>query len=81
MSKLIRVSEEAFARINHIAKQTGFSKQHIIDEAIEKLERETILMSANQAYELRRKDPKTCQEDQEEIDLWDSALFDGLEDE
>jgi len=62
-----------------MSKLIGQSKE--ADKAIEKLKRETILMSANQAYELCKKDLKKSQEDQEEIDPWDYALFDGLADE
>lgn len=81
MSKLILISEEACLRLNHIAKRTGSSKQLIIDEAIERLERENILNQVNEAYASQKKDPEKLREFEEEMALWDVTLSDGLDDE
>lgn len=81
MSKLVRVSDEAYSKIDQIAQNTGFSRQDIIDKAIINLEREAIFKKANEAYAAIRNDPKLWQEEQEELALWDSSLGDGLEDE
>jgi predicted transcriptional regulator len=81
MSKLVRVSDEAYSKLNQIAKKTGFSKQDVIDTAINNLERETILKQANDAYSKLKKDRKQWLEYQEEISIWDATLEDGLKDE
>ncbi|HJZ23360.1 MAG TPA: hypothetical protein VJ201_02795 [Candidatus Babeliales bacterium] len=81
MSRLIRVSEEAYLRLNQIAKRTGFSKQLIIDEAIERLERENILRQANEVYANQKNDPEKLREFEEEMAIWDVTLSEGLDDE
>ena len=53
--------------------------QYIIDQAINSLEREAILKQANEIYAFVRNSKEDWQEQQEEIDLWESALEDGLE--
>ena len=81
MSKLVRVSDIAYSKLDQIAQSTGYSRQDIIDQAINTFERETILKQANEAYTAIRSNKKEWQEDQEELDLWESTLEDGLEDE
>lgn len=81
MSKLIRVSEESFLKINDMSRRMGISKQDIIDEALDKLERTSIMKQANEAYERLRQDPQAWKEEIEERALWDSTLKDGLEDD
>jgi predicted DNA-binding protein len=80
MSKLLRVSEESFVRLNNMARRLGISKQEIIDEALEKLERVNLMQQANEAYARLRKNPEEWREEERERDLWESALGDGLED-
>jgi hypothetical protein len=81
MSKILRVSDEAYSKLAQITKSTGLSNQDVIDKALENLERETILKQANDAYASMKKNPKEWREYQEELSLWDSTLNDGLEDE
>ena len=81
MSKLVRVSDKAYSKLNQIAKNTGTSKQDIIDTALNNLERETILKQANDAYSELKKNRKAWLEYQEEISAWDTTLEDGLKDD
>lgn len=81
MSKILRVSEEAYSKLHQIALKSGSSKQEILDQALQNLERENILKQANEAYAAVKKDPKLWQEQQEELALWETSLADGLEDE
>jgi len=81
MSKLIRVSDEAYSKLKSIIKSTGSSQQDVIDEALKNWERDVILKQANAAYMEMRKNDKECAEEQEELSLWDATLQDGLEDE
>ena len=91
MSKLVRVSDAVYSKLDQIARVTGYSRQDILDKAVCSLERETILKQANEAYARVRSNKKELQEDpsfakamadtQEELDLWESSLGDGLEDE
>jgi hypothetical protein len=81
MSKLVRVSDATYSKLDKIAIKTGFSRQEIFDQAIKKLEREAIFKQANEAYTALRNDPDSWKEEQEERELWDATLTDGLEDE
>jgi predicted transcriptional regulator len=81
MSKILRVSDEAYSKLTQITKNTGLSNQDVIDKALENLERETFLKQANEAYAAMKKDPKQWQEHLEEIAVWEATLSDGLEDE
>lgn len=81
MSKLIRVSDEAYSKLNQIAQNIGISKQDVINTALDNLERETILKQANEFYATLRKDSKQWPEYREELSLWESTLEDGLKDE
>jgi hypothetical protein len=81
MSKILRVSDEAYSKLTQITKNTGLSNQDVIDKALENLERETFLKRANEAYAAMKKDPKQWQEHLEEIAVWEATLADGLEDE
>lgn len=81
MSKLIRVSDQAYDKLSEIAQKGGFSRQEIIDQAIKKLERDALLKQANEAYAAIKKDPKKWQDEQEDLALWQATLNDGLEDE
>ncbi len=81
MSKILRVSDEAYSKLAQITKSTGLSNQDVINKALENLERETFLKQANEAYAAMKKDPKQWQEHLEEIAVWEATLADGLEDE
>jgi predicted transcriptional regulator len=80
MSKLIRVSDEAYSKLDQIAHDTGLSQQDIFNKTIINLEREAILQKSNETYAAVKNDPKQWQEEQEELALWDSTLKDGLTD-
>ena len=81
MSKLVRISDEAFLKLNFIAKKTGTSKQDVLDEALENWERDILLKQANEAYAALKKNDALWKEEQKERALWDATLSDGLEDE
>ncbi len=78
MSKLIRISDKAYSKLNQIVHNTGLSRQNIFDKAIDKLEQETIFKKANQAYVAIKNNPKKWQDEQKELALWDITLNDGL---
>ena len=81
MSKLIRISDETYLKLDHIAQNTGFSRQDILNQALINLEREAIFKKAHESYAALRNEPKTWLDEQEELALWDSTLEDGLKDE
>lgn len=81
MSKLVRINEKTLITLNEIAAQTGLSKQRLLDEAIDRLQREKLLEAANRAYKALQADPVAWAEEQKELTLWDVTLSDGLDDE
>lgn len=81
MSKLIRVSDKTYSKLEQIVQNTGHSRSEIIDQAIKNLEKETIFKKANDSYAAIRKNPKLWQEEQEELALWETTLKDGLDEE
>lgn len=81
MSKLIRVSNAAYSKLEKIAEDTGFSRQDVVDQALQNLERDAIFKQAHEAYAALRANPQLLREEQEELTLWETTLADGLEDE
>lgn len=55
--------------------------QTVLDEAIERYQRDKFLDDVNSAYANLRNDPKAWKEEQAERALWDKTLADGLKDE
>ncbi len=80
MSKLIRISENAFEMLRQLEQESGDSKQVIIEKVLERLMRENLLKKGNEAYEELRRNPKAWQEEIEERKVWQQADTDGLED-
>lgn len=81
MSKLVRVSDESYSKLNSIAKTTGLSRQDILDAALTQWEKDTLLRQANEAYAAMQQDDKEWTEEQKELASWDATLQDGLDDE
>jgi len=76
MSKLVRLSDEAYSKLSIIAQKTGLSRQDIIDNALKQFERDDLLKRANDAYAAMNKSEKTRRN--AEISEWDATLEDGL---
>jgi len=81
MSKLVRVSDESYSKLNSITKATGISRQDILDAALKQWEKDTLLRQANDAYAAMQQNSEEWAEEQRELALWDVTLKDGLEDE
>lgn len=80
MTKVIRISDSAYETLDQLGQAKGLSKQIIIEKALKKMARESLLDAANKAYAELRADPKKWQEELEERAEWESTLSDGLED-
>ncbi len=81
MSKIIRISQAAYEKLNQLEGELGMSKQSVIEKALDRLVRENLLKKSNEAYLALRKDPQALAEELEERSIWDSAVADGLEEE
>ncbi len=81
MSKMTRISDTVSTSLDKLCKETGKSRQLLIEEAVERLSRQYFLHKANEAYEKLRHNKKAWKEHLKEQALWDNALEDGLANE
>ena len=81
MSKMLRMDEKDYAKLDNLSKTTGISKQKLLSVVIEKAVREKFMEEANKAYRKVRSNKKAWQEELKERAEWDVTLMDGLEDE
>lgn len=77
----IRISAKSKAVLLELAQRHGKPMQAVLDEAIERYQRDTFLDEANAAYARLRKDAPLWKSELAERELWDRALMDGLENE
>ncbi len=72
MSKMIRVSPETYSQIESIQSIIGSNKQEIVKKAIDKFNKELVLMEANKAFQKLKDDPKAWAEELAEREEWES---------
>lgn len=75
----IRISPHSKAVLRTLARQEGKPMQAVLDEAIERYQRDKFLDEVNAAFATLRKDRKAWKEEQAERGLWDKTLNDGIE--
>lgn len=80
MSKIIRITEDAYKKLAQIAVEARLSKQVVIEQALEAMMRDNFFKKANAAYEALKKDPVAWQEELQEREEWE-AFNDNLEDQ
>lgn len=78
--KTVKAFETDIALINSHAKVLGVSAAEIIHSMCEELRRKTYLEEIGETFDLVRADAKLLAESQKETELWDTAIYDGLED-
>lgn len=74
---MVRISEHARNSLRALARQEGQSMQAVLDRAIESYRRQTMLEGLNAAY--ARLSDRDRTEVEEERQLWDATLGDGLD--
>lgn len=79
MSKIIRITENAYKKLAQLAVESSLSKQIVIEQALEVMMRDNFFKKANAAYEDLKKDPKAWQEELQERAEWE-AFNDDFED-
>ena len=75
----VRIRPETRDVLREIASQTGHSMPDLLDEAVEVLRRRRFLEGLGDDFAALREDPEAWSEEQEERDVWDSTLLDGLD--
>jgi len=73
----IRISAKSKAILRALAKQEGASMQSVLDEAVQRYQRERFLDQVNQSFAALRRDPKAWKEELAERSLWDNTLRGG----
>jgi predicted DNA-binding protein len=76
----IRITPRSKSALRALAKQEGKPMQAVLDDAIERYQRDKFLDEVNAAYATLRNDPKAWKAEQSERALWDKTLADGLND-
>jgi predicted transcriptional regulator len=77
----MRVDEHTRDTLARLAKETRQPVQRVLAEAVEQYRRRRIMEQTNAAYAALHADPESRDEEDEERELWDRALLDGLEDQ
>lgn len=79
-SATVRISLATREKLRTLADQSGESMNAILEQAIEAYRRQWFLEQANEAYAALRNDPEAWREEQQEREIWETTLEDGLED-
>lgn len=77
-SSTVRISGEAKAKLDALARSTNKSLQAVLDEAVELYRRRVFLAEANAAFRRLRQDAQAWEHEKREREAWDSTLSDGL---
>jgi predicted transcriptional regulator len=75
----IRIDEHALATLRELANKQRQSLQTVLKEAIDSYRRQKFLEEANAAFAALHDDPESWREEEEEREIWDRAIKDGLE--
>ena len=74
----IRIDEQALAVLRELARKQRQPVQTVLKQAIDSYRREKFLEEANAAFAALRSGPEGWNEEQQERDLWDRTIRDGL---
>ncbi len=77
----LRISPGSRAILKELASHERKSMQTILDEAIQRYQREKFFDDVNSSYARLKSDPEAWNEELAERQLWDHTLADGLDTE
>lgn len=75
----MRANQSTLKRLRRLREATGESTADLLDQAVDLLERDRFLDSANAAFARVRDDPAARREEEAERAMWEETLLDGLE--
>ncbi len=75
----IRIDGQALAVLRELARKQRQPLQTVLKNAIDSYRREKFLEEANTAFAILRSNPEAWTEEQQEREIWDRAIQDGLE--
>ena len=76
----VRITPRSKAVLENLAEQEGLSMQAVLEAAIEHYQRNKFLDEVNAAYAALRNDAEEWKAEEQERELFDNTLADGLED-
>ena len=76
--RTVPISERTHRALSHLKRRTGQSVPAIIEQAVDRWQREYLLHEANAAWAAFVADPATSAEIEAERALWDATVADGL---
>lgn len=79
--RTVRISERTHRTLSQLKHSTGQSMPSLIEQAVERWQREHLLREANAAWAAIIADPAARAEIEAERALWDATVADGLEPE
>lgn len=80
-STSIRIDKHVLEIVRELARRQRQSMQTVLNEAIDSYRRQKFLEEANAAFAALRSDPNAWGEEQQERDIWDRVIEDGIEPE
>ena len=75
----VRISPHAHELLRQLAEEEQASMQAVLDRAIERYRRETFLRAANNDFQALKSDPRAWKHEEQERQLWEQTLADGLD--
>ena len=79
--RTVRISERTHRALSQLKRSTGRSMPALIEQAVERWQREHLLCEANAAWAAIIADPAASAEIEAERALWETTVADGLEPE
>jgi predicted transcriptional regulator len=80
-STSIRIDERALAVLRELARRERQTVQTVLKQAIDSYRRQKFLDEANAAFAALRSHPPAWEEEQQERQIWEQTMADGLEGE
>ena len=77
----VRIAPSAHAALREIADAKHIPMTEALTNAVETYRRQVFLEGLASDYAALRADPKAWAEEQADLEVWDTAIADGLEDE
>ena len=78
-STSIRIEAHALAILRELSQRQHQPMQAVLNEAIDSYRRQKFLEDANAAFAALRNDPEAWREEQQEREIWNRTITDGLE--
>lgn len=78
-TQTVRITKSDHAVLARLARQSGKTMTTLLGDAIEALQRETLLQRTNEGYVALKNNREQWEEEMQDRQCWDVTLSDGLE--